>query len=219
MTNIIIKGASAANGYRGDSNIQTGTENSIQQMLRQERMFQAAQANVQRAGDIAGASSLENITWGEEPFGYEHARQTSKLAVHIAEGLGLTGRDLQIVKAAGLFHDIVRQGPWQQPDPGHAMRCAVAAEEFMRKDPEWWAQKDLHQEICKLIAQHDLEGKTPTDPRAQALWDADSYEAARFSPNTKEGLEILKKRLESLCTQWAKLPDHQRRWRDSRGWK
>lgn len=219
MTNIIIKGASAANGYSGASNIQPGTESSIQQTLRAERMFQAAQMNNQRVGDIAGASSLENITWGEDPFGYDHARQTSRLAVHIAEGLGVTGRDLQIVKAAGLFHDIVRQGPWQQPDPGHAMRCAVAAEEFMCKDPEWWSQKDLHQDICKIIAQHNLEGEMPTDPRAQALWDADSYEAARFAPNTREGLEILKKRLDNLCTQWAKLAEHQRRWRDNRGWK
>lgn len=219
MTNIIIKGASAANSYSGPSNIQTSPENSIQQILRQERMFQAAQANAQRAGDIAGASSLENIQWGEDPFGYDHARQTSKLAVHIAEGLGLTGRDLKIVQAAGLFHDIAREGPWQQPDPGHALRCANVAEDLMRKDPEWWSQKDLHQEICTLIAQHNLDGEIPTDPRAQALWDADSYEAARFAPNTREGLEILKKRLERLSTQWAKLAEHQRRWRDNRGWK
>lgn len=218
MTQFIIKGASAANGYSGASNIVPGSENTIQQALRAERMFNAAQANAQRAGDIAGATSLERIEWAADPFGYDHARHTSRLAVHIAEGLGLVGRDLQIVKAAGLFHDIVRQGPWQQPDPGHAQRCAIAAEEFMRKDPEWWSQRDLHEEICRLIAQHDLNGTPPQDPKAQALWDADSYEAARLSPKTREGGEIMKRRLETLCTDWARIPEHQRRWRDTRGW-
>lgn len=218
MTGIIIKGASAANGYSGASNVQPGQPNALAQAMRAERMFHAAQANAQRAGDIAGATSLEKISWKAEPFGYDHARQTSRLAVHIAESLGLTGRDLQVVKAAGLFHDIVREGPWQQPDPGHNMRCAIAAEEAMRNDPEWWAQKDLHEEICRVIAQHSLDGPQPSDPRAQALWDADSYEAARFAPNTREGLEILKKRLDRLCTPWAQLAEHQRRWRDNRGW-
>ena len=218
MTQIIIKGASAANGYSGDSNKDPNAQDPIRQALQQERVFQAAQANANRVGNIAGATSLEKIVWQADPFGYDHARQTSRLAVHIAESLGLKDAQISIVKAAGLFHDLDRRGPWQQNDPTHAMRSAIAAEEAMRNDPEWWTQRDLHEQICRLIANHNLDSEIPTDPAAQALWDADSYEAARFAPNTREGAAILKKRMDRLTTGWARLPEHQRRWRDMRGW-
>lgn len=218
MTHIIIKGASAANGYSGASNQDPNAKDPLRQALQQERLFQAAQANQQRVGDIAGATSLEKISWQADPFGYDHARHTSRLAVHIAEGLGLKTRDIQIVKAAGLFHDLDRRGPWQQADSNHAMRSAIAAEEAMRNDPEWWSQKELHEQICRLISQHNLDGDLPIDPLAKALWDADSYEAARLAPNTREGAAILKQRMERLTTDWARIPEHQRRWRATRGW-
>lgn len=219
MVNIIVKGASAANNYSGESNRDPREKDPLQQALFAERMFQAASHNKQMVGDITGASKLEHIAWPTvQYYGYDHARNTSRLAAHIASYLGLSERDISIVKAAGLFHDIGRLEPWHKEDRDHAFRSASFAEEYMKKDPEWWAQRDLHEEICRLIAQHSLSGEAPRDPRAIALYDADCMEAARIAPNTIEGAKLMKQRMSQLQTEWARHSEHQQRWRTYRGW-
>jgi hypothetical protein len=93
---------------------------------------------------------------------------------------------------------------------------------FLRSQNETWHKQELIDEVTWLIANHDLSAQTlPTDPRLQALWDADSYDAARFSPGTMEGLQIFRERTKAdrLCTAWSKEANNKRAWLTHRGWK
>lgn len=274
MTEFIIKGASAANGYAGASNKPDPAEiarqaartaraaqgmggpltptinpelmggaNAMQRVqadMRADAIMQNVAVNQQRVGDIFGASDLSRIEWPEQDYyGWDHARDTSQLAVHIAQGMkheGITDRDIEIVKAAALFHDLGREEGWTHPAPGHRHRSAEIARELMKGDVQAWFRSDLIEDVCRMIVEHtmphvDGDGRLrdergnvldhvalPTDPRLRCLWDAEAYEGMRFSPGTWEGSVILKARLAHLATPWAKIPDHQRRWRERKGW-
>jgi len=275
MTLIKITGASAANGYEGESNRPptaspeeiarraaaqaraaggggalapminpelmqgAGAMNRIHAEQRADSIMRGVAANQQRVGDIFGASDLSKIDWPEQPYyGWEHARDVSQLAVHIAQGRTdlLTAKDIEIVKAAGLFHDLGRSEDWTKPAPGHRHRSAELARKLMKEDAQAWFRSDLIDDVCRMIIEHtmphvDAEGrlrdeagavleapKLPTDPRLQCLWDAEAYEGMRFEPGTWEGSVVLKARLAHLATPWARIPDHQRRWRERKGW-
>lgn len=273
MTLIKIKGASAANGYEGESNrpppeeiarraaaqaraaqgmggpLSTvvnpelmqgaGAMNRLHAEQRADALMRNVAVNQQRVGDIFGASDLSKIDWPtQEYYGWDHARDVSQLAVHIAQGRTdlLTAKDIEIVKAAGLFHDLGREEGWTSPAPGHRHRSAELARKLMKEDAQAWFRVDLIDDVCRMITEHtmphvDSEGRLrddtgavidaprlPTDPRLQCLWDAESYEGMRFMPGTWEGSVVLKARLAHLATPWARIPDHQRRWRERKGW-
>jgi hypothetical protein len=187
-----------------------------------EQMEQRITANQQRAGTLPGLD-LRDVTWPEvEHYGYQHGQEVSMLAHYVGEGLGLPKTVLERVKLAGLLHDLGRETPWQVSDPVHRMRSADIAVRFLRSQGEVWHQKDMIDEVGWLIGNHDLSSPTlPTDHRLQALWDADSYEAARFAPGTAEGLKVFRARTlnERLCTDWAKNKSNKRTWLSHRGWK
>lgn len=278
MTLIKITGASAANGYAGESNKPppeeiarraaaqaraaggggalapminpelmqgAGTMQRIHAEQRADGILRGVAANQQRVGDIFGAADLSRIDWPtQEYYGWEHARDTSQLAVHIAQGgkaaigsdVDLTANDIETLKSAALFHDLGREEHWKNPSPGHRFASAEKARKLMLEDAQAWFRRDLIDDVCRLITQHampsvDADGRLrdetgavidaprlPTDPRLRCLWDAESYEGMRFSPGTWEGSVVLKARLAHLSTPWAKVPEHQRRWRERKGW-
>lgn len=282
MTLIKINGASAANGYEGESNRPppaspeeiarraaaqaraaqggggalspvinpelmqgAGTMNRLAAEMRADSIMRGVAANQQRVGDIMGASDLSRIDWPtQEYYGWEHARDTSQLAVHIAQGgkatvgcdVDLTTNDIEVIKAAGLFHDLGREEHWTKPSPGHRFASAERARKLMVEDAQSWFRRDLIDDVCRLITQHvmpsvDADGRLhdeqgrvvdvpqiPSDPRLRCLWDAESFEGMRFAPGTWEGSVVLKARLAHLATPWAKLTEHQRRWREKKGW-
>lgn len=184
------------------------------------RMAQAAEMNRQRTGVLDGALDLRDIPWpADDLYGYNHSQEMSTLAHYIAEGLKVSAADLKALKLAGLLHDLGRQAPWGQPDPNHAQRSADLAGRFLRSQNETWFQHGLISGVEWMIAHHDLSAKElPTDPRLQALWDADSYEAARVKPGTPEGLKAFRTATSRLCTEWARDKENQRIWLRHRGW-
>lgn len=52
--------------------------------------------------------SLVEASFGEAPYGFDHARETGNLCMTIGESLGLTGDELLACRAAGYFHDLGR---------------------------------------------------------------------------------------------------------------
>lgn len=187
-----------------------------------EQLLARAEANRARTSTLPGLD-LRDVEWSPvEHFGYPHSQEVSMLAHYIGEFLGLPKNVLERVKLAGLLHDLGRQTPWQTPDPHHNQRSADLAVRFLRSQSEVWHQQDLIDEVAWLIANHDLSAKElPSDPRLQALWDADSYDAARLAPGTVEGLKVFRERTRSerLCTAWAKEAANKRVWLNHRGWK
>jgi hypothetical protein len=190
--------------------------------MNQEKLLSLAQANHDRVSTLPGLD-LRDFPFSEvEHFGYNHGQETSVLAHYVGEALGLSKASLETVKLVALLHDIAREGDWHTPDPNHQRRSADKAVAFLKGQSELWHKQDMIGEVGRLIANLDLSAaELPVDPHLQALWDADSYEAARFSPGTSEGLKIFRKRTtsERLCTAWAKDPEHKRTWLAYRGWR
>ena len=187
-----------------------------------EKLMARAEANRQRTGTLPGLD-LRDVPWSTvEHYGYPHSQEVSMLAHYVGEQLGLNKDTLERVKLAGLLHDLGRETTWHVPDPLHRHRSADLAAKFLRSQSEVWHQQDMIEEVCWLIANHDLSSTTlPIDHRLQALWDADSYDAARFSPGTPEGLKVFRERTnnERLCSEWAKQKDNKKVWLHHRGWR
>lgn len=169
--------------------------------------------------------------WPEVDFyGPKHAQEVSELAVQVFHRIPREidnqreyDYDVVALKWAGMLHDIGRTQPWRKPDPHHGQRSAEMAERLLRDDSRNFNDDGLHAYVVKttpwLIANHNLGAeRLPTDPRLQALWDADSLEAARLGPGTRACLEEMKKRYGRLCTPWAQMRETQQRWRRYRGW-
>lgn len=184
------------------------------------RLSQAAEMNRQRTGVLDGALDLRDIPWPTDAhYGYSHGQEMSTLAHYIGEGLGVSAADLKALKLAGLLHDLGRQAPWGKSDPQHAARSADLAVSFLRSQNESWYRQELIEQVGWLISNHALSSSDlPTDPRLQALWDADAYEAARVAPGTSEGLKAFRAATSRLCTAWAKDRENQRIWLRHRGW-
>ncbi len=154
-----------------------------------------------------------------EHYGYDHAKKTSELAVYIGQTLSLSDQELKIIHAAAFFHDIGRSEPWQRLDSGHNERSVTITAKLLLNDPAKWPHKQERDDVCRLISLHTLASiDPPTDPRLQALWDADCFEGARFAPRTPEGVKILAARMGQVCTPWGHNIDNQRKWRETRGW-
>lgn len=217
-----------------------GTMNRIHAEQRADAIMRGVAANQQRVGDIFGAADLSRIDWPtQEYYGWEHARDVSQLAVHIAQG-GIEGHtlradDIDVIKSVGLFHDLGRTEEWTKAAPGHRFASAERARKLMVEDAQAWFRRDLIDDVCRLITLHtlphvDAEGRprdekgdvvdvrVPTDPRLQCLWDAECFEGMRFAPGTWEGSVRLRARLAHLATPWARNVEHQRRWREKKGW-
>lgn len=184
----------------------------------------AAQRNKTITPEDAGID-LSRITWPSErkpeelaQYDYYHGKYTSQLAVHILEGFpDVRPRELQVLRTAAFLHDLGRERNWRMADPGHQERSARMANEVLRASP-LWSNSDLVDEMCALIAKHTLPGR-PVSPSEIVLHDAECFESARFAPDTREGIEIMRARMGACVTPWGQLLEHQRRWRATRGWK
>lgn len=201
-------------------------------LLDEQREQHAAQNAAARDwGQIAnGPRDLREVTWPTvEHYGHDHGKQTSRLALHIAQAMtdepGASASlfktdDLHLIKAVGYFHDLGRQLGWTHDDHGHHARSAELAEKAMASDSENWVPAHLRSEVCRVILAHGVsnEGPLPTDPRLIALHDAECLEAARFAPNTPEGLTFMGRRFGRIITPWARDREHQSRWKRHRGW-
>ncbi len=189
-----------------------------------ERMAGLGQQNQDRAVALPGVD-LRDIPFSSVPFfGYDHSQETSQLSHYIGDWLGLDTPALQAVKTAALLHDIGRTLPWDSrglPEPGHHVHSANLAVTFLKSQNETWAKQGLIEEVGWLIANHalTLEGELPRDKRLQALWDADSFEAARLGVGTSAGMKLFRTRMARLCTDWAKEKQNQKKWLTHRGWK
>ena len=201
-------------------------------LLDEQREQHAAQnAAAREWGAMAnGMRDLRHVTWPEvEYYGHDHGKQTSRLVLHVAQTMSeepgasatlFSKDDLHVIKAVGYFHDIGRQVGWPHADPGHHERSAELAGKAMAADSENWVPAHLRNEVCRVILAHGVseDGPRPTDPRMIALHDAECLEAARFAPNTPEGLTFMGRRFARLITPWARNRDVQARWKRHRGW-
>lgn len=194
----------------------------IQRELRAQKMLQLAEQNKQRTTALEG-TDLRDIPFPNvEHYGHNHAQETSQLAYYIGQMLGLSDADLTLVKTAALLHDLGRETPWMIEDPYHNVRSAELATRWLRGQEQHWFRSEFIDEVGALISKHSLTSKTlPSDPRLQALWDAEAYEAARLAPGETEGLKIFRARTASdrLCSDWAKDVANKRTWLTHRGWK
>lgn len=198
----------------------------MKQMLETERRQQAiTQAALQ--GQLLNTITAEDsgidlalIQWptdgagAELPeYGFDHAKRTSQLAVHIGLELNIPEADLKILRTAAFLHDIGRKTSWRQADPYHAERSAALADDIMRRS-SWWAAEERRRAVCQLILGHHVGvDHRPQGPLATALHDADCYEAARLAPGTKEGLEVMSARHKLCASTWAQDAEKHRRWR------
>jgi hypothetical protein len=129
-----------------------GTMNRLAAEMRADSVMRGVAANQQRVGDIFGAADLSKIDWPtQEHYGWEHARDTSQLAVHIAQGgratvgceFDLTANDIETLKSAALFHDLGREESWKAASPGHRFASAERARKLMVEDAQAWFRRDL----------------------------------------------------------------------------
>lgn len=165
-------------------------------------------------------SNLLNVVFPSlEHFGPDHGRNTSQLACYIAEVEGVTdGTELEIVKAAGLLHDVGRTKPWQVSDKDAPRRSAELADRFIRSDANGARMPQVREAVCRLVAQYDPEGPPPRDPLVQALWDADHLEAARFAANTTQGKQIVDASFRALTTPFGRSDLTKKRWLRKHKW-
>lgn len=194
----------------------------IQREIQAQKMLNLAEQNKKRTTALEG-TDLRDVPFSEvEHYGHSHCQETSQLAYYIGQYLDLNDYDLSLVKLAALLHDLGRETPWYIDDPNHNQRSSELAVRWLKGQDQHWHRQDFIHEVGALIANHSLSAKElPKDPRLQALWDAESYESARFAPGEAEGLKIFRARTnnERLCTNWAKETENKRTWLSHRGWK
>lgn len=211
-------------------------QHQLAQQIQFERAVAGSRAAAQRSiTPEESGIDVSRVTWPAErkpeelaEYDFAHHKHTMELAVYIAEGMPeLKPRDIRVIRSAAMLHDLGRERHWKLDDPGHAQRSAKLAADVLLASP-LWGQRDLIDDICRLIQEHslahisygqnDARGAPPMSPLHVALHDAECFESARLAPNTLEGAAVMKARMGAVLTQWAKNPEHQRRWRD-RYWK
>ena len=177
-------------------------------------------------GIVTGAEmDLTDVDWPTVPhYGYEHGRDASTLAMHIAKILGVTRPlDLDALRLAGMMHDICRVAPWErwalgaEADPNPGRRSAEFVERYMQKRNQ---PTELIERTVRLIIDHTLSAaELPRDPLLMALWDADALESARFAPGTSQGHNVWRARTSRLCVDWSKQKDTKAIWMRYGGWR
>ncbi len=96
-----------------------------------------------------------------------HTKSVIAAAEHLANGEGIKGDELIILKTAALFHDA---GFLQQAD-GHEEISCIWAREYLPK----YGYADIHiEEICRIIMATRLP-QTPVDHLGEILCDADLF--------------------------------------------
>lgn len=168
---------------------------------------------------INPALNVQRAVWPADPYGYNHGLKCAELVDTIARSLGASEREVIIVRAAALLHDLGRTETRQfwAPEPAHAARGAGLAREVLEKEDNWRADADARREVQRLVGQHQLERPPPAgDLLAVALWDADSLEAARFDTSAASIRDLVRRRYSRLLSPFARQPAVQERYLASR---
>lgn len=154
-------------------------------------------------------------------YGFEHGNNVMLMAQTVATSMGVTKKEtIDAIKLAGLFHDVGRLAQWQEHDAEHRFRSVEAWRVWANSHA---IETSIREEVAWLLANHTLSGSPPIDHRLVGLWDADCLEAARFAPNTGDGLRAINKRVPMLISPFAKNVMNTKTNRDAwlryRGWK
>lgn len=157
---------------------------------------------------------LREVPWPADPYGYDHATNTARLAlVVLAREFpdADTKENRAVLWTAALFHDVARGA---ENDPEHALRSSEWLARFLSGTSYHYVS--LRDAACELVGRHH---QPPTDPLSVALHDADALEGCRVRPGTPEGHRYMKERLARLVTPWAKDKGNLKRYMAFRGWK
>lgn len=187
-------------------------------------------------GDISLGEYLHltGVQWAPDPDGSEHCIWLSRLVEYMAQlpekfgGVGpFSTHDQKVLHAVAMLYCTGRQTfSWCQDDPTLKWeeQSARKAEVFFQNgggDGTYWARDEVRKDVCNLIYRHRNPQDIASDKRLQVFADAVRFETARYWPNTEEGLNILRERVnpDLFHLGWAKDKANFRGWMIARGWK
>ncbi|UCD04852.1 MAG: HD domain-containing protein [candidate division WOR-3 bacterium] len=128
-----------------------------------------------------------------DPYTRGHSLQVAKLASAIAEAIGFTGRDLELVKFAGLLHDV---GKIAVPE------CILQKPSFLTSD-EW-----------KVIQLHPRQSATIIDPikglrqiRDWVLYHHERWDGRGYPKNIRGDRIPIQSRILSVCDTFSAMTE------------
>ena len=128
-----------------------------------------------------------------DPYTRGHSLQVAKLASAIAEAIGFTGRDLELVKFAGLLHDV---GKIAVPE------CILQKPSFLTSD-EW-----------KIIQLHPRQSATIIDPikglrqiRDWVLYHHERWDGRGYPKNIRGDRIPIQSRILSVCDTFSAMTE------------
>jgi len=128
-----------------------------------------------------------------DPYTRGHSLQVAKLASAIAEAIGITGRDLELVKFAGLLHDV---GKIAVPE------CILQKPSFLTND-EW-----------KVIQLHPKQSVMIIDPikglrqiRDWILYHHERWDGRGYPKNIKGDRIPIQSRILSVCDTYSAMTE------------
>jgi putative nucleotidyltransferase with HDIG domain len=128
-----------------------------------------------------------------DPYTRGHSLQVAKLASAIAEAIGFTGRDLELVKFAGLLHDV---GKIAVPE------CILQKPSFLTSD-EW-----------KVIQLHPRQSATIIDPikglrqiRDWVLYHHERWDGRGYPKNIRGDRIPIQSRILSVCDTYSAMTE------------
>ena len=172
---------------------------------------------------------LASVPFAGEPYGSEHCVQLARLVEYMSTltpafgGLGpFSEHDGKVLHAVATLYCTGRSG--ESDDTRYPERSAQIADKFLRAgggSNTYWAKQQVREETCRLIYKHTDEREVAVDKRLQVFQDGVRLELARLSPNTAEGIRLLKDgwKPELFFQGWAADNNNRRSWMVSRGWK
>lgn len=177
---------------------------------------------------------LTGLPFAPDPDGSEHCIQLSRLVEYMATitekfgGVGpFSAHDQKVLHAVAMLYCTARHQSSAYPDDPRDQwveQSAANAETFFRQgggDGTYWGKDEVRKDVCSLIYRHRNPQDIASDKRLQVFADAVRFETARYSPNTEQGLDLLKERIvpDLFHTGWAKDKANFRQWMIYRGWK
>ena len=128
-----------------------------------------------------------------DPYTRGHSLQVAKLASSIAEAIGFTGKDLELVKFAGLLHDV---GKIAVPE------CILQKPSFLTND-EW-----------KIIQLHPKQSVMIIDPikglrqiRDWVLYHHERWDGRGYPKNIKGDRIPIQSRILSVCDTYSAMTE------------
>lgn len=182
---------------------------------RDHAMNEARRASNTRTSAVQGLD-LRSTPFPDLPYyGAQHGTMVSQLSDTIGRLLALTENDLEVVKTAGIYHDIGREKTYEHADAQHNVRSAEIAHRVLTGRKDGHGDREFVAKVCRLIHMHSLDGAKPADLMMQTLHDADALDSCRILPGTTVGMLLIQRRKAQCCTPfgrnkevWAKMMAH-----------